>query len=63
MVIASEKEKPVIKSVTQERWGRVRDKIRKIGKQIGVTGKFTPTLFEIIKDEFNSESKELIHFI
>lgn len=50
------------KSVAQEKWEKVRDNVRWIGKQIGVTDHFTPSLFESIEDEFKSESKELIYF-
>lgn len=61
-MVSSESGKPVTKLVTQERWEKVRDKIRWIGKQIGVTDEFTPSLFKSIQVEYTSGSTDLIHF-
>ena len=50
-VISSDSDGGPTKFVTKERWEKLKVKVRWIGKQIGVTDEFTPSLFKSIQVE------------
>ena len=60
--MASKEGKPPTVLVTQERWCKLRTKIRWIAKQLGHVDSFTPPLFTDISVKFDSKSKDSIHF-
>ena len=61
-ILASKEGKPPTVLVTQERWCKLRTKIRWIAKQLGHVDSFTPPFFTDISVKFDSKSKDSIHF-